>query len=1160
MAISTQLVSGLSSGFDWRSMIDQLMSIEHKSVDLVEGRKSQYEAKLSEWQSFNTSLLTLKTGAEGLKDPDDFRVYTSTMTTNSSTVAGQDLLSVTTGTTATTGTYTLKVTNLATAQKLSSNPFASQAEALGSAYAGDILVNGKVVTISATDTLADVAYNINALNTGADPRGLTATVISYGSNDYRLILTSDATGKEGMSLLNGSSANLVQRFGWKDNLTPQVKNSITNGAQSDLFSAPNVTLKSLLGLSTGEASTGTLTVGGTAVTINLTTMSLTDIKTAINNATIPGVAASVVSETVDGETGYRLQIEGTQTLADEKNILKTLGILDHTSTSVTGKVSANSMTSNGAYISPETLLVNIDGYISYTTGDQIQMTGTKTGGGIVNYAFSISNSTTVADLLGAIETQYATSAGAAVGYVTSDGKIRVDDVAGGGSLSVTLTDNLSNGQLEFVTGDLAFGIGAPRQREIAAAEDATLEVDGVAVSSSSNTVENVLGGVTLNLLKEDAATVTLKIEHDLDSIKSSIRDFVEKYNEVMSYINSQFSYDNDAEKTGGVLFGDGTLSSVKSDLATLLTQNIWGVNSGFSILGLVGITLDNELILEVDDAKLTGYLKTNFSDVMALFVGNGTTSASSLAYVMHGRDSEAGEYTVHIDRAATQATETGNADISGGGAADTLTITQGNSTATISITGGMTLPDTKNTINAELQTEYAETLVGDQQLMEGGSAITAQTKWANITGTTLQNGDVISFTGTNRSGDSVSGTYTISNISTDSVQGLLSAIDQAYSSNVSATINTSGRLVLTDKYTGFSQLTLAMSEPVGRGLDFGAIDVTTGAADGSQEGRYAMSLTASDDGSGHLVLKSDHYGSSDFTISQDSSDNNFNHIVYTTTSNTTVATSGAVYINSSTTWADVYQANVTNGDTITISGKARNGTTDISGTYTITDKTTDTINGLLTAIRNAYSAQGTTVNAFIRDGEIHVEDTTAGASSISLTITCNNQGGGSLSLGTVDRTTKRDLDLGLIDGTVTGQDVAGTINGETATGAGRVLTGNSGNANTAALSVRYTGSSNDVDAGTIRLTLGVADLVDRSLYSITDPSEGYTYFKEDSLQNSIDGFGVQIEQMEARLDRKMETMINRFVAMELALSKIQSQSNWLSGQINASLNGWGQLK
>ena len=58
MSLSTQLVSGLASGFDWRTMIDQLIAVEHRRVDLVEDKKSEYEAQLSEWQSFNTKLLT----------------------------------------------------------------------------------------------------------------------------------------------------------------------------------------------------------------------------------------------------------------------------------------------------------------------------------------------------------------------------------------------------------------------------------------------------------------------------------------------------------------------------------------------------------------------------------------------------------------------------------------------------------------------------------------------------------------------------------------------------------------------------------------------------------------------------------------------------------------------------------------------------------------------------------------------------------------------------------------------------------------------------------------------------------------------------------------------------------------------------------------------
>ncbi len=1173
MSLSTNLISGLSSGLDWRTMIDQLIAIEHKRVDLVEDEKSQYEAKLSEWQSVNSKLLSLKTAAEGLKDPEDFYLYTTSMSTNSTTVDADDLIAVTTETTASQGSYTIKITNLASAQKLSSNPFTSQTEALGSSYAGDIIINGRVVTINATDTLADVAATINNVNTGTDPSGVTATVVNYGTNDYRLILTSDSTGEDGISLLNGSSTDLVQKFGWKDSQSAVLKNSITQGAQSDRFTSHNVAIKDLLGLSTGESSTGSLTIGGTAVTIDLSTMSLTDIKNAINNASITGVTASVVSQTVDGSTYYRLQIDGTQTFTDEKNILNTLGILDHNSADVTGKVSENSMTTEGDYISPTTLLKDIDGYNTFTSGgypggDYITLTGTDTAGASIGTVyFDITTSTTVQDLLDEIESQY----GEVIAYVTSEGKIRVDDLTGGTSLVVNLTDNIqdSNSSLEFVSGDADFGDASVRKREIVAGEDATIEVDGVEVTSSTNNIEGVIEGVTLDLMKEDSnTTLTLNIEHDVEAVKANIQNFVDQYNEVMSYINSQFSYDEEEESTGGILFGDGTLSSVKGDLTSLLTQTIWGVDSDFSILGLVGINLDNDLLLSIDETELTGYLETNFNDVMALFVGQGTTSGSTLEYVGHTRDTEAGEYTVHINRAATQATETGSVDLSSGGADETLTITRGSSTATVTITNGMDLDDIINEINKELDTEYTQTLVGDEQLYSDnaqGNVITSETTWDSIydsSGSQLSfsDNDIISFSGTARDGTEVSGNYTISDVTSDTVQGLLSAIESAFSNEITASIDTSGRIIITDKYVGSSQLSIDYIRDPAQNAFFGTVDITAGAGDGSQEGRYAMNITAEDDGSNHLVLRSDDYGSITFSISQDVSDGNYDHILYTTTQNTTESSNGTVHVTESTTWDDVYGAGVANNDTITISGKKRDGT-DFSTnyTYTISDVESDTVGGLLTAIESAFSAEGTTVDAFLREGKIYVEDKTAGTSSISLTLTPNNEGGGSLDLGTFDQTTERDLDLGLINGSVTGQDVAGTINGEAATGSGRVLTGDDGNANTDGLSIRYTGTSNGVDAGTIKLTLGVAELFHRALFNITDPYEGYLAFKQDSIQDSIDRLEDQIDEMEDRLDRKTEMMINQFVAMEMALSRMQSQSNWLAGQINASYNGWGLL-
>ena len=120
MGLSTNLISGLASGFDWRSMIDQIMEIEHRSIDLIEARNKEYEEKLTEWQSFNTELLSLKTAAGDLKDPEDFAVFTTTTTTDTSTVEASDLLSVSTTSNASTGSCSIKVTQLATAQKLSS--------------------------------------------------------------------------------------------------------------------------------------------------------------------------------------------------------------------------------------------------------------------------------------------------------------------------------------------------------------------------------------------------------------------------------------------------------------------------------------------------------------------------------------------------------------------------------------------------------------------------------------------------------------------------------------------------------------------------------------------------------------------------------------------------------------------------------------------------------------------------------------------------------------------------------------------------------------------------------------------------------------------------------------------------------------------------------
>jgi flagellar hook-associated protein 2 len=884
------MISGLSSGIDWQTMITQLIAIDHQRVDLVSAKKTDTANKLTEWQSLNTKLLSLKTAAGNLKSLEDFGLYKSTMTTDSSTVTASDLLSVTTSESASLGSYSLKINNTASAQKLSSGSFASASSALGAGYTGDILINGQVITVSAADTLTNLKDKINNANSGASPTGVAAGIIGYGTSDYRLVLTSDHTGAAGIGLLNGGATDILNKLGFTDT-SRTAKNHLAGADQTDRFTSTNESIQSLLGLTTAQTSAvGEIMINGQAVgAIDLSTDTLNSLQTKLSAA---GLTASITTETEDGQTYYRLMVSGSaNTYTDKNNILETLGFIKGGVSDVFGVTGDVANTSAGAVITAATLIKDIDGYTGYSSTDYIHLGGTKAGGGAVSDdTLLLSDTSTVGDLLAKIESLF----GNVTASITDAGELLVvDNSTGASSLALEIdvrnSGGTSDGTLLY---DMDSNLGSAasiRARQIVAGADASIEIDGVSITSATNTIDDVLAGVTLDLLKADAnTTVNLNIGRDIDAIMEKVNTFVSSYNAISSYIHTQTSYDAANQKAGGVLFGEGTLASVKADLTSILIQSVSGVSSAYSTLGLVGVSVDIEGTLSVDSEKLRGYLTTNFNDVQNLFAANGTTSVGSLEYINHTLKTEQGEYTVHITTAATQGTSAPSTNTSLSGD-ETLTITAGANTAVVNLTSGMDMTQIVSAVNSELEAQ-------------------------------------------------------------------------------------------------------------------------------------AMAISASADSGGHLVLNQDSYGAGySFTIHQ----------------------------LSNLLW--------TGGDQ-----------------------------------------------------------------------TVNN-----------------------------GVDVAGTINGEAATGSGRVLTGSSGDANIDGLVVKYTGTDGGVDAGTVKLTFGVAELYDRALFNITDTIDGYLAFKQESLQDSISGYETQIDEMEARLELKREQMINRFVQMELAMQKIQNQSNWLAGQLDAASNGWG---
>jgi flagellar hook-associated protein 2 len=326
----TVSMAGLSSGTDWTSLIDDLINAQKSaSVTPLQTSKTKYQTKLSAWQTFNSKISTITDYLYNnkLNTNEGYNAYSSTLYSSDTSITASNILSVSLGTVSGPGKYSIEVSNLAQAEKISSDVFASNTTALG--LSGDIILNNKIVTLSATDTLNNVASLIN--NASA---GITATVIAVSGTEYRLFLESNSKGVNGMSIKNGSSTNLLESLNLHTSVN-QLDHASGADALSDTFTSKTSAVGTLLGLTAAE--TGTVGIRGTDdvvknVAINLATDSLETIVSNINLQTPTGVTASIEEVTESGTTSYRIKLTNTDIndFTDDNNVLETLGVLEGT--------------------------------------------------------------------------------------------------------------------------------------------------------------------------------------------------------------------------------------------------------------------------------------------------------------------------------------------------------------------------------------------------------------------------------------------------------------------------------------------------------------------------------------------------------------------------------------------------------------------------------------------------------------------------------------------------------------------------------------------------------------------------------------------------------------------------------------------------------------
>lgn len=405
------------------------------------------------------------------------------------------------------------------------------------------------------------------------------------------------------------------------------------------------------------------------------------------------------------------------------------------------------------------------------------------------------------------------------------------------------------------------------QQQLQAAQDASMTIDGLTITRSSNTITDAIAGLTFNLKQKDVvATVTMSIGVDSGAVQSQVQSFMDSYNALSTFINDQFKFDATTGQNG-ILAREGLLTNIQSVMSSTVLTAVPGLASDRDSLVKVGIEPDSSGKLQFNDALFSKFLNSDATAIRDVFVASGSSDNLDLQFLVPGLNSPSGSYAVNVTTAAARASVVGTTDLSTGLAAnETVTLTEsGNGRqAVVNLLAGQTQSQVINALNTEFTTEYTEQHQASTALTDTGtaSAATGSTTLSAL-GLGVTAGDTITISGTSRTGSVVTGTFSVLNPATDKLSDLLSSIQSTFGQSVVASIDPTGKVTVTDSQAGDSRLTVSLTanNEGGGTLNFGTDTLVT-------EGRYAMSLEAVTAGNMVEIRQKNYGASSGFTIAQ----------------------------------------------------------------------------------------------------------------------------------------------------------------------------------------------------------------------------------------------------------------------------------------------------
>ncbi len=635
--MSTIQLPGLLSGIDTKTLIAQLMAIESRSLNLYENRKSLWEERQDALSTLESKLETFRSTVRALSDADELRSFTVTS-------SDTDKLTAEASYSTFEGNHTVVVNQLAAAERW--------VHSTGKEYIEDFVGEGTfiysynhqetAITTTDTTTLQDLA---GLINNDANNPGVTASLLYY-NDAYHLVLNGNDAGSDYRISVNASSTEVLQA-----NIAFTVDNDnatlSTRITELDQFGE-----NPLEGVETIRI-TGTDRYNNNITQVNLpltANTKLSHLIAEINDSFDGNVKATlengkiIVTDSFSGSSDLSViltYIDNGSSAALSLPIMVVPTQGGSTEADLEGFAASDFTKSQSAQDSK----IKVDGFPSATAISEVQQIEHTPKINNGTFTLSYGGYTTETISYAAITSEIQTALEALPSLSAGDITVSGDPLNVSGTLFFTFSDEL---------GDVSsILIDSSNLSSTLVVTEQTKGIDAW-ISRSSNTVDDVISGITLNLHDTtDANGEQITLTRDVESVKEKLTSMVNAYNAAVAYIDEQTDY-NDTLKSAGVLMGDYVVSTISSQLRTPLVAQTNGfitdINA-FLMPGQIGLELDRDGLLSLNTSVFDEAIAENYMEVLALIGADKTGSSDSNTIEFYGASSNyttAGSYDVEV--------------------------------------------------------------------------------------------------------------------------------------------------------------------------------------------------------------------------------------------------------------------------------------------------------------------------------------------------------------------------------------------------------------------------------------------------------------------------------------------------------------------------------